>query len=261
MADKEKLFNSGVLTDHREGALLPPQDKWEAKKGGFVVIECPKRIPCNPCATSCPTGAVLPFEDINDTPKIDYDKCTGCGICVSRCPGLACFVIDLTYAPGKAVIKLPYELLPLPEKGQQVACLNRTGEEVAKGEVIAVTEPSRDKTYVVSVVIPKELADDIRAIKVPETPEFHVVCRCEEVEMETIREWIARGYDTFDELKRELRIGMGPCQGRGCRDIIMKEIAKATGKTFEEIGPGTMRPPVKPIKLSLLAKDFEDNPK
>ena len=64
-----------------------------------------------------------------------------------------------------------------------------------------------------------------------------------------------------DELKRELRIGMGPCQGRGCRDIIMREIAKATGKTFEEIGPGTMRPPVKPIKLSLLAKDFEDNPK
>ena len=32
MADKEKLFNSGVLTDHREGALLPPKDKWEGKK-------------------------------------------------------------------------------------------------------------------------------------------------------------------------------------------------------------------------------------
>lgn len=261
MADKEKLFNSGVLTDHREGALLPPKDKWEGKKGGFVVIECPKRIPCNPCATSCPTGAVLPFEDINDTPKINYDKCTGCGICVSRCPGLACFVIDLTYAPGKAVIKLPYELLPIPEKGQRVACLDRTGEAVAEGEVLAVTEPSKDNTYVVSVVIPAELADDIRAIKVPETPECHVICRCEEVEIETIREWIARGYDTFDELKRELRVGMGPCQGRGCRDIIMREIAKATGKTFEEIGPGTMRPPVKPIKLSLLAKDFEDNPK
>ena len=150
MADKEKLFNSGVLTDHREGALLPPKDKWEGKKGGFVVIECPKRIPCNPCATSCPTGAVLPFEDINDTPKINYDKCTGCGICVSRCPGLACFVIDLTYAPGKAVIKLPYELLPIPEKGQRVACLDRTGEAVAEGEVLAVTEPSKDTTYVVS---------------------------------------------------------------------------------------------------------------
>ena len=115
--DKEKLFNSGILVEHCEGAVLPPKEQWEKKKGGYVVIECPKRIPCNPCYTSCPTGAVLPFEDINDTPKIDYSKCTGCGICVSRCPGLACFVIDMTYAEDKAVIKLPYELLPLPERG------------------------------------------------------------------------------------------------------------------------------------------------
>ncbi len=164
--DKEKLFNSGVLTEHGVGAVLPPQAEWEAKKGGYVVIECPKRIPCNPCHTSCPTGAVLPFEDINDTPKIDYSKCTGCGICVSRCPGLACFVIDLSVGGDKAVIKLPYELLPLPVKGQTVKCLNRVGEEVADGEVAAVTEPSKDRTYVVSVVIPKDKIDEIRAIRV-----------------------------------------------------------------------------------------------
>lgn len=164
--NKEKLFNSGILVEHCEGAVLPPKEQWEKKKGGYVVIECPKRIPCNPCYTSCPTGAVLPFEDINDTPKIDYAKCTGCGICVSRCPGLACFVIDLTYSEDKAVIKLPYEMLPLPEKGQTVKCLGRDGAEIADGEVIAVTEPSKDKTYVVSVVIPKDKYDEIRAIKV-----------------------------------------------------------------------------------------------
>ena len=164
--DKEKLFNSGVLVEHTEGAVLPPKEAWEAKKGGYAVIECPKRIPCNPCYTSCPTGAVLHFEDINDVPRIDYAKCTGCGICVSRCPGLACFVIDMTYALDKAVVKLPYEMLPLPEKGKTVKCLNRVGEVVAEGEVIAVTEPSKDRTYVVSVVIPKELTDQIRAVAV-----------------------------------------------------------------------------------------------
>lgn len=164
--DKEKLFNSGVLTDNRPGAVLPPKELWETKKGGLVVIECPQRIPCNPCATSCPTGAVVPFEDINDTPTIDYSKCTGCGICVSRCPGLACFVIDLTYATDKAVIKLPYELMPVPEKGQTVKCLNRVGEEVADGEIVAVAEPSKDRTLVVSVAIPKDMVGDIRAIKV-----------------------------------------------------------------------------------------------
>ena len=83
----------------------------------------------------------------------------------------------------------------------------------------------------------------------------NVICRCEEIQIEEIREWIARGYDSFDELKRELRVGMGPCQGRGCRDIILREISMATGKPIAEINPGTIRPPVKPIKLGLLAED------
>ena len=85
----------------------------------------------------------------------------------------------------------------------------------------------------------------------------NVICRCEEIESDEIREWIARGYDTFDELKRELRVGMGPCQGRGCRDIILREIAKATGKQIADLSTGTIRPPVKPIKISLLADDAD----
>lgn len=166
MADKMEEFNSGILTESMPGAVLPPKDLWETKKGGLVVIECPQRIPCNPCATSCPSHAVKPFADINDTPSIDYTKCTGCGMCVAKCPGLACFVIDLTYAPDKAVIKLPYELEPEAEKGKKVKCLNRKGEEVADGEIIAVADPFKNHTKVVSVVIPKNLAGDIRAIKV-----------------------------------------------------------------------------------------------
>lgn len=83
----------------------------------------------------------------------------------------------------------------------------------------------------------------------------NVICRCEEIEIDEIREWIARGYDTFDELKRELRVGMGPCQGRGCRDIILKEIARSTGTPIGEVSPGTIRPPVKPIKIGLFAEE------
>lgn len=88
------------------------------------------------------------------------------------------------------------------------------------------------------------------------TNKVNVVCRCEEIEIEEIREWIARGYDTFDELKRELRVGMGPCQGRGCRDIILREIARATGMPITDVDPGTIRPPVKPIKIGLMAEDY-----
>lgn len=165
MADKEREFNSGVLTEQIPGAALPPREEWQTKKNGYVVIECPQRIPCNPCATSCPTGAVLPFADINDVPRLDYSKCTGCALCVAKCPGLACFVIDLTYGDEEAIIKLPYELLPVPEKGEKVECLDRRGEPVAEGTVNAVTEPLKDRTKVISVIIPKKLAGDIRAIR------------------------------------------------------------------------------------------------
>jgi Fe-S-cluster-containing hydrogenase component 2 len=165
--DKERLFNSGVLVEHGPGAVLPSQDEWEQKKGGFAVIECPKRIPCNPCSTSCPVKAVKPFSDINDRPSIDYSKCTGCGLCVARCPGLACFVIDLTYGKeDEALIKLPYEMLPLPVKGQTVACLDREGKKVAQGLVVDVKEPWKDKTQVVSVAIPRNLVDVIRGMEV-----------------------------------------------------------------------------------------------
>lgn len=164
---KEELYNSGILTEHTQGALLPPADLWERKKGGLVVIECPQRIPCNPCATSCPTGAVISVEDINEVPQIDYEKCIGCGKCVARCPGLACFVIDLTYGEeDQALIQLPYEMLPTPQKGDEVHCLDRLGKVVATGLVEAVREPWKDCTKVVSVVIPKRLSDQIRGCRV-----------------------------------------------------------------------------------------------
>lgn len=85
----------------------------------------------------------------------------------------------------------------------------------------------------------------------------NVICRCEEIEIDEIRKWIAAGYTEFDELKRMLRVGMGPCQGRGCRDIILRELAKATGRNVADVAPGTIRPPVKPIKISLLAEDCD----
>lgn len=82
----------------------------------------------------------------------------------------------------------------------------------------------------------------------------NIVCRCEEIEMETIRQKIAEGYTDIDELKRVLRVGMGPCQGRGCRDIIMRELSKATGKPISQLQPGSVRPPVKPIRISLFGE-------
>lgn len=159
------VYESGVLTEERPGAIRPPQALWERKKNGLVIVECPQRIPCNPCNTSCPTGAIREFADINDVPSIDYEKCTGCALCVAKCPGLACFVADLTYRDGEALIKLPYEMLPLPDKDQKVACLNRVGKAICEGTVVLVTEPLKDRTRVVHVAIPAENVGEVRAIR------------------------------------------------------------------------------------------------
>jgi bacterioferritin-associated ferredoxin len=82
-----------------------------------------------------------------------------------------------------------------------------------------------------------------------------IICRCEEITLDEIRLWIDRGCETVGELKRVLRVGMGPCQGRGCQDIIMRELSRRTGVPIDQIEAGTVRAPVKPIKTGLLATE------
>ncbi len=167
MKQSERLFETGILPPEMYSEHEPPKDLWENKENGLVIVECPQRIPCNPCHTGCPTGAIKEFADINDIPQIDYEKCTGCAMCVAKCPGLACFVADLTYGGSdEALLKLPYEMLPLPKYGEAVECLNREGKPVAKGKVIRAMEPWKDKTKVVQVLVPKSLVMEIRAIRV-----------------------------------------------------------------------------------------------
>lgn len=151
--------------------FIPGRERLE--RGPVAIIECIQEIPCDPCSDACPKGAVKPFTNINDLPEIDFDLCDGCGNCIFVCPGLAIFVVDMTYSQDKALLKLPHEFLPLPKKGEMVKLLNRLGEIVADGEVVRSIR-AKDKTGVVWVTVPKEFAMDVRAIApesyLPENP-------------------------------------------------------------------------------------------
>lgn len=154
---------TGVPTAQDLARVLPPRDR--LAQGPVAVIECFQRIPCNPCYTACKFDAIQEFTDINDTPTIKHENCNGCGLCVSKCPGLAIFVVDETYSDHEALVRLPYEFLPVPAKGADVDLLDREGRVVGRGRVERVQNAKvQDRTLVVSVVVPKELSMEVRNI-------------------------------------------------------------------------------------------------
>lgn len=79
-----------------------------------------------------------------------------------------------------------------------------------------------------------------------------IICRCEDLTVDEIRERIEQGYGSFEEIKRITRIGMGPCQGRTCRQHLLRELARAAGKTSGEIELPTFRPPTKQISFGAI---------
>jgi NAD(P)H-nitrite reductase large subunit len=87
-----------------------------------------------------------------------------------------------------------------------------------------------------------------------------VICRCEEVRLAEIREAVAGGAQTANEVKGITRAGMGNCQGRICGELVawamVNEIhkSKASYEQIEKVGTFTPRPPIHPLPLSVLAE-------
>jgi thioredoxin reductase len=100
------------------------------------------------------------------------------------------------------------------------------------------------------------------------------VCQCEEVTAADILElnppryldwrWDApdawrlgavdpQGAPLPDVVKRLTRAGMGPCQGRRCREQIAALVALGAGRALADIPLATYRPPVRPLRLAQLA--------
>lgn len=122
-----------------------------------AVIRCPESIPCNPCESACPTGAIRVGEPVSNLPELDPDLCTGCGICVAICPGMAIRLMgqDMEQAVGLAGIPCEYRDEPVP--GEEVTILDRNGLELGPGRIRRVFSPvRRDPTRVVILEVPLE---------------------------------------------------------------------------------------------------------
>lgn len=82
-----------------------------------------------------------------------------------------------------------------------------------------------------------------------------IVCRCEDITEDEVINAIDAGYTDIEELRKVLRIGMGPCQGRVCIQLVMKILEKKTGKKISKLPLPRSRPPIVPVSLGTLASD------
>jgi bacterioferritin-associated ferredoxin len=88
---------------------------------------------------------------------------------------------------------------------------------------------------------------------IPEKKET-IVCRCEEVTVNDIRQAISMGAQSPDRIKSLVRCGMGPCQARMCGLTVSEILADARNISPEEVGYLKIRSPIKPITLGKLAE-------
>ena len=85
-----------------------------------------------------------------------------------------------------------------------------------------------------------------------------IICRCEDVSLQDIHDCIEEGYTTFEDLKRILRVGMGPCQANTCGLLVQRELAKYTNTPLKEVKIHKVRPLISGVKLSSIVENAKN---
>jgi sarcosine oxidase, subunit alpha len=138
-------------------------------------IYCEEPIPCNPCETACPFGAITVGEDITALPRLDSAACRGCGICLAVCPGLAIRLLEEVQkqkhtddGSDKRIVAIPYEYPDIPEPGDIIPVCTMEGVKAGIGRVTKVWAPLKDDpTMLVYLEVPAGIADIVWGIYRP----------------------------------------------------------------------------------------------
>jgi len=87
------------------------------------------------------------------------------------------------------------------------------------------------------------------------TKEDIIICRCEDVSLADLHEAFEEGYTTFEDVKRILRVGMGPCQGNTCGLLVQREIAKFLKKPLNQVSTHKIRPLTTGVKMKSIVEN------
>jgi NADPH-dependent 2,4-dienoyl-CoA reductase/sulfur reductase-like enzyme/Fe-S-cluster-containing hydrogenase component 2 len=221
------------------------------EEGVFPIFHCYQEVPCNPCTSVCPVGAIRTERDeITGLPYIaDLDACTGCGSCVAVCPGLSMILVDYRDDAEHPVVTLPYEIWREGlDVGQKVPITDVDGAILGYYPVEKIsTRRKYPGTLLIQVNVDKKVAKAAMGIWVQEKqiapskiyekalpPDEAIICRCERITAGEIKAAIREGVRDINQLKALTRVGMGACGSKTCRPMIWR-IFKEEG-----IDPGTV---------------------
>jgi sarcosine oxidase subunit alpha len=247
---------------HRE----PPA----GEKGVMPVFHCQQEVPCNPCTSVCPEGAILTENDrITGLPYfVEGNECKGCMACVAICPGLAVTLVDFRKDAEYPTVTLPYELWrEQVEKGQRVPVTDGEGAILGHYPVqrVVVNRKKYPGTLLVQVQMERAAAKRAIGIRVQEArvdpstvyesaplPDEAVICRCERITAGEIRSAIHGGVRDMNQMKALNRAGMGACGSKTCRPMIWR-IFQEEGVDLEAVTDRVDRPLFVEVALGTLA--------
>lgn len=85
-----------------------------------------------------------------------------------------------------------------------------------------------------------------------------ILCRCEDISLQQVHDYLDQGFTTFEDLKRLLRVGMGPCQASTCGHLIQKEISRYLQIPIEEVAIHKVRPLIVGVPLKAIAGESDE---
>lgn len=270
---EEWHYFESILKSHPGEVLQPDQ---EMKTGEvFPVMHCRQEIPCDPCARVCPHGLIqIDEHDIRAIPEFcptDSKNCIACERCVAVCPGLAITLVDFRQDPQNPIVSIPLEFSEKHiQVGDTVPITDIDGHVLGRYPVIKIrTLRQYVRTLIVRVQVDAEIATKVSGIQLDggwnkteeetdryleQTEQETIVCRCEHVTADEIRNLIRSGVRDINQIKAVTKATMGSCGGKTCLSLIQK-IFREEGVPLEAVTDPTNRPVFVEIPIETLSKN------
>ena len=240
------------------------------KDGVFPMIHCTQEIPCDPCAALCPQKLInINPQDIRNTPVFigSAHSCRGCERCVIGCPGLAITLVDYRQDQDFPLVSIPFEFSKDTLNGhQKISASDTGGNLLGEFDIVAIqSSRSNDRTLIIKVKVPKEIALKIAGVYLPNMPAIQalpqpvphlsddtIICRCERVSARDIQTLICQGLRDINEIKTITRAGMGACGSKTC-SILLHRLFHEEGIPDSEITDPPIRPLFVEVPLGIFA--------